>query len=275
MPTAQIDTPPARKPLRLWPGVIVAVLVVVARFVVPIVAPETLIFGFLGGLVGALAIAVWWVFFSRAPWSERLGAIVLVLVAYFATKPLLDKSIAGGMMGMMFAVYALPPILAPAFVAWAVATRHRSDAVRWASMAITILLGCAAWTLLRTGGITGNAGVDLHWRWTPTPEQRLLAQGDDESRDTARDRSVDAAREKPNAVAPAPAAAETAKPPAAAKVEEAAALPAVPRTGKRAPRTSSITGGSARRTTPSSSSTVRGPRATSGRRRGSCGISSC
>ncbi|HMC64752.1 MAG TPA: PQQ-binding-like beta-propeller repeat protein, partial [Gemmataceae bacterium] len=31
-------------------------------------------------------------------------------------------------------------------------------------------------TLVRTGGITGDAVSDLHWRWTKTPEERLLAQ---------------------------------------------------------------------------------------------------
>src|SRR5205085_2180865 len=34
--------------------------------------------------------------------------------------------------------------------------------------------------LLRTGGITGDGASDLHWRWAPTPEERLLAQAGDE-----------------------------------------------------------------------------------------------
>jgi outer membrane protein assembly factor BamB len=32
-------------------------------------------------------------------------------------------------------------------------------------------------TLLRTAGVSGEGAADLHWRWTPTPEERLLAQG--------------------------------------------------------------------------------------------------
>ena len=76
------------KPLRLWPGVAAAVLLILVRFVIPIAAPKAEFFGMdvpllaiFGGLVGALLIVLWWVFFSRAPWSERLGAIVVMIVA--------------------------------------------------------------------------------------------------------------------------------------------------------------------------------------------------
>src|SRR5438093_5592949 len=179
MTTAQTDKPAPRKPLRLWPGVVAAALLLLVRFVVPILVPETMMFGVLGGLVGALVIVVWWLFFSRAPWSERVGAIVLMIVAAFATSRIIHKSIAGGMMGMMLPIFAIP-VLGLALVAWAVASRRLSTGPRRASMVATILLACGMFTLLRTGGITGDADSDLHWRWTKTPEERLLAQTGDE-----------------------------------------------------------------------------------------------
>jgi outer membrane protein assembly factor BamB len=179
MATAQTDEPAPRKPLRLWPGVAAAVLLLLVRFVVPVVVPETLMFGVLGGLVGALAIVVWWLFFSRAPWTERVVAMVLMIVALFTTSRLVHKSIANGMMGMMLPIYAIP-VLSFALVAWAVASRRLSSGPRRASMVATLLLACGVFTLLRTGGITGGADSDLHWRWTKTPEERLLAQTGDE-----------------------------------------------------------------------------------------------
>jgi hypothetical protein len=54
----QIDNAPLRKPIRLWPGVIAAVLVVLVRLVVPLVMPEGAIVGVIGAVVGALAIVV-------------------------------------------------------------------------------------------------------------------------------------------------------------------------------------------------------------------------
>src|SRR5439155_27009187 len=141
MTTAQTDAPTPRKPVRLWPGVVAAVLLLLVRFVVPIVLPETMMFGVIGGMVGALAIVVWWLFFSRAPWTERLGAIVLMIGALFATSRLVHQSIANGMMGMMLYIFAIP-VLSLALVAWAVASRRLFSGPRRASMVATILLAC-------------------------------------------------------------------------------------------------------------------------------------
>ncbi|MBI1895029.1 MAG: PQQ-binding-like beta-propeller repeat protein [Acidobacteria bacterium] len=165
---------PARKPLRLWPGFVAAVLLCLLWFVVPIVEPEAIFFGMIGGFVCVLAILVWWLFFSRAPWSERVGAIVLMIVAMFATLRIVHVSIRTGMMGMMLPVSAIP-VLSLALVAGAAAARGRSARFRRAAIVAAILLLCGVFTLLRTEGIKGF-GSELAWRWTKTPEERLLAQ---------------------------------------------------------------------------------------------------
>ena len=173
------DPPIDRRPLRLWPGVLAAAIIVLLRFVLPLVMPDASSLGVIAGLVGTVAVIVWWVFFSRAPWPERLGAVVVMAVAVVATRPLLHASIVGGMMGMMFFVYAVPSVLGIAFVAWAVLTRRLSHPIRRVSMVATILLACGVWTLARTDGLS-SGGAQLAWRWTPTPEERLLAQAKDE-----------------------------------------------------------------------------------------------
>jgi len=179
MSTVQTDQPINQKSLRLWPGMAAAVLLCVVRFVIPVVLPEAAMIGVLGGLACGLAILVWWLFFSRAPWSERVGAIVLMVVAVLATSRLVHQSIANGMMGMMLPIFSIP-VLTLALVAWAVASRRLSGGFRRASMVVAILLACGVFTLLRTGGITGEGSSDLHWRWSQTPEQRLLAQAGNE-----------------------------------------------------------------------------------------------
>jgi hypothetical protein len=136
------------RPLRLWPAVIIAGLLVLVRFVIPLVVPDATPFGLPIGIAavpagvgGGLALAVWWLFFSRAPWSERLGALFLMIAALFATSRVVDTSIAHGMGGMMLPLFAIP-VLGLALVAWAVAADRLSTAPRRASMAASILLVC-------------------------------------------------------------------------------------------------------------------------------------
>jgi hypothetical protein len=158
--------------------VVAALLLSLAWFGVPIVVPGAIAFGVLGGLLAAVAVAVWWLFFSRAPRSERWGAVVLMIVALFATSRVVHESIATGMMGMMFFLYAIP-VLSLGFVAWAVASRRLANGPRRATMVATILLACGVWTLLRSDGITGDGAAQFAWRWARTPEERLLARADD------------------------------------------------------------------------------------------------
>ena len=175
----QVDEPTRRKPLRLWPGVVAVLLQWLIRFVVPAVILEATAFAMIGGVLGGLVIVVWWAFFSRARWTERGGAVVLVIVGLAATSQFIHVSISAGAMGYLFPIYAIP-VLSLAFVVWAVATRRMPDGLRRASMVVTILLACGGWTLLRTAGISGDFRSAFHWRWTKTPEERLLAQAGDE-----------------------------------------------------------------------------------------------
>lgn len=168
--------PVAPKPLRLWPGVIAVTLQWLAWLVLPLAVPEATMYGFmLGVLGGEAAVLLWWLFLSRAAWSERSGAVLLMVAGVFATSRLVHPSIANGAMGLMLYLYAIP-VLSLALVAWAVAVRHLSHRWRRVSLVATILAACGMFTLVRTGGMSGEGGADLHWRWTPTPEERLLAQ---------------------------------------------------------------------------------------------------
>jgi outer membrane protein assembly factor BamB len=211
MNIAQTAEQTPRKPLRLWPGVAAAVLLCLVRFGLPIVWPDGFIYSILGGLLGALAIFVWWVFFSRAPWSERLGALGVMIVALFATWRVIHVSIATGMMGMMFPIYAIP-VASLALVVGPVASRRLSDGPRRATMVATILLACGVLALLRTNGISG-AGSDFAWRWSKTAEERLLAH------------EPAALPAAPAALPVAPAAVPAAP---AAHLPAAAALPTAP-----------------------------------------------
>lgn len=175
-------TPPQ---LRLWPGVVLAGLLVLVRYVALWLAPEAELAGYplallgvLGGVLGGLLLVVWWLFFSRAPWPERLAAPVLMVTLLLLAWLVVHASIRGGMMGMMLVLNALP-LLGVALVVWAAATTRLSTGARRAALVATLLLVVAPWTLVRTAGVT-STGSEFHWRWTPTPEERLLTQVQDE-----------------------------------------------------------------------------------------------
>jgi outer membrane protein assembly factor BamB len=218
-----------QKPLRVWPGVVIAIVQLLVMFGGPVVAPDAgLPVGMLGGMVGALAIVVWWVLFSRAPWVERVGAIVLMVATVLATKTIVHDSIAGAGQGKLI-LFLPAPYLALALVAWAVATRYLHDGVRRAALVAAILLACAPFALIRTAGVKGGAGFEFHWRWTPTPEQLLLAHGGDEPKplppSTAPPPSATPA-EVPKETPTANASVRPAAAPAARLAEDEAATPA-------------------------------------------------
>ena len=162
-------------------------------------------------------------FVSRLPWSERLGVLTLIVVGLTATLRIVDESIANGMMGNALYVLSIP-VMSLALVLCAVAASRRlSGWYGHTAMIATILVACSVFTLIRTGGITADADSDIHWRWTPSPEERLLAGADDLPMASAPSESpappsAPAASSEPPAE-PAVAAPAPAHPPAAVKAE--------------------------------------------------------
>jgi outer membrane protein assembly factor BamB len=179
-PVEQTLSPAVRRPLRLWPGVVAVMLQWLVGFVLPAFVPDAKLYAFLGGFFGGgLIVVAWWLFFSRAPWLDRVGAIVLMVAAPFATLRIVDKSIATAGMGMLLPIFAIP-VLCLALVCWAAVSRRLSSGPRRAMLVATFLLACGIFATVRTGGMSGDGDMDLHWRWSPTPEQRLLALDGDE-----------------------------------------------------------------------------------------------
>lgn len=176
----QTDKPTQQKPLLLWPGVVIVLLQWLVRFGIPLVIPSDIAtqLGVFGGLLGGLAIVIWWAFFSRAPRFDRWSAIGFMIITFFATSFFLHNSIQTAMMGLMYSVYAIP-VLSLAFVGWAVLSRKLSAKLQRITMFATILLSCFMWTLLRTDGMRGNSRNDFAWRWSKTAEEKLLALSDD------------------------------------------------------------------------------------------------
>ena len=165
----------ASRRFRLWPGVLIAAALWLTRLAAPMADAATeFLIRVLGGFVGAFAILVWWVAFSRVSWRDRLTPLVALVVAVAATVAFGDSSLV-----VWFLWYA-PAVLTVTLVAGAAAGRGLGDRARRAVMAAAIVLPCVAALPIRVAGVGGNGVADFAWRWTDTSEQRLLARVDDE-----------------------------------------------------------------------------------------------
>jgi outer membrane protein assembly factor BamB len=163
----------SRRPLRLWPGVVLVLVQLALVFGLPLVRPDAGGTALLAGVAGAAAVLLWWLLFSRAGWVARLAAPAVAAGALLIVRPFLHESIASGAMGLL--PYLLPlSTLSLALVAWAATTAALPPAQRGVVLVLSMLVGAGVWTTVRTGGVRGG-GFELSWRWTPTAEQRLLA----------------------------------------------------------------------------------------------------
>jgi outer membrane protein assembly factor BamB len=168
-----------REALRLWPGVAAAAVLLLMRYVLPLLWPQAGLAGLLSSIISTVVIVVWWLAFSRAPWPERLAPFAVMAMALVVTRPLLHESIAGGAMGGLGYILAMPAMCL-ALVVWVVATRRWPGRSRWVSLPVAMLIAGAAIATLRTDGVGGSNVFQLQWRWTPTAEARLLAEVQDE-----------------------------------------------------------------------------------------------
>jgi outer membrane protein assembly factor BamB len=117
---------------------------------------------------------------------------------------------------MMFIFYSIPSVLF-AFVVAVVAGSWLGIQARRVVMIATILLASSSWALIRMDGVRFGGG-DYAWRWSPTPEERLLAQTKNEAK------------------LPTPVPAEVAKQPSGMPISEKRAEPQpVPASVERAP----------------------------------------
>lgn len=195
--TTHAMTAPSTRPLRLWPGMAAIVLLLISRFGVKAIVPGFK--GFMWAIEGtfgcAIAIILWWVFFSRARWVDRIGGILLMAAGLSGSWFVKHESMGPA---WMFA-YAVPFVLL-AFVASAYATKALPLSRRRSLMAVAIVASSLVWTLFRTEGIDGDHNATFAWRWSATPEQKLLGK------------PIPAAPAPAVEVAPAPSVPEQAPP---------------------------------------------------------------
>jgi outer membrane protein assembly factor BamB len=183
-PAAQPDTvtsvapalPPLGRPRpRLWPGVVIVALMWAALTVPGWVAPGSFFqfqAMFLAPQIAAGLFLIWWLLFSRTRWTDRLllpaACAVFGLVAVVLFHPeFFVRYYAAAMHGV--------PAALTAWVGWLLVTPFLSWPVRRAGLLVVLLLAWGWMPLFRLEGIDGSFSATLVWRWSPTAEERFLA----------------------------------------------------------------------------------------------------
>jgi outer membrane protein assembly factor BamB len=159
--------------LRVWPAVLLAGLMLAARFGPGLVeggASTYWMVAVFGPLFCCVLILIWWVAASRATWKERLLGLVGIPAAVALTLLLVDPTMRGPAI-----TYLTVPMGMLAFVLAAIFLRKRRPIVRTGTALAFALAGFGFSALLRTVGMTGAYQLDAHWRWSPTAESLVLA----------------------------------------------------------------------------------------------------
>lgn len=166
-------TPKKVRSLRIWPAVLLATLMIVARY-----GPTYLEGGLsrywmiavFGPLLCSLLLVIWWLTASRATGKERLFGFLVLIGSLAVTSMLVDPTMRGP-----GTINVTAPMGMMAFTLGATWLRSYRPAMRTGMALLFAFAGFGFSLLLRNEGMTGGYAMGLHWRWSPTPESLMLA----------------------------------------------------------------------------------------------------
>lgn len=171
---AAILTPPAAPllKLRLWPALVIIAIMLGMIFIPGWITPGTYVAFmsmFYAPFVGGGLLLIWWLFFSRAPWLDRILVPVVAVAVGIAMIQVADKTMPFGLL-----LYGVPTICT-VWVAWLAITRGMVWPTRRIGLLTVLLLAWGYFGLIRLDGIQGDMKSAISWRWEPTAEDVFLA----------------------------------------------------------------------------------------------------
>lgn len=171
--TSEPDTKPVLKP-RLWLPISLivlywAIVVVTGVIDMPMFNRFMTRAGVL--LVVGLIFLIWWTFNRRIAGRDRL----LILAAALASL-VLAKVLSHHTLGPFPIMYGLP-LLFTAWAAWLVLARRAERRTWRLGLIVALFLPVVVFPLFRMEGLNGAGAPDIRWRWSPSAEDRYLAEG--------------------------------------------------------------------------------------------------
>jgi outer membrane protein assembly factor BamB len=159
---------------RFWPAVLLVAIYWLARLLAITVLGGTFtqfMILFWGPIALGLGLLIWLLGFSRLPWADRGLAVLGMVVAGGLGAALSHKT-----MVMALPMFALPMALSVGAL-WGIASYSWPSAgQRRASFCAVCLVCWGIYALLRMDGVSGRFDSEISWRWSPTAEEKFLAE---------------------------------------------------------------------------------------------------
>jgi outer membrane protein assembly factor BamB len=174
-----VQAPSLESPrLRVWPGVVIVALMWIAIFgpnLIPDLQGTRLQVNamLLGGIAGSACVGLWWLFLSRAHWTDRLLILLFFGTSVAAMSGAAHPSFKYMNYGLI--IRGLP-LLTTSLVIWLFISPRLAWPIRRLGILVAMLLACAYCCLLRLDGVYGDFQTQISWRLTPTEEDLYTAE---------------------------------------------------------------------------------------------------
>ncbi len=169
--------------IRIWPAVLCLVVMIVAKMLPSMIenGPSAIwMSAAFGPLLGSLLVLGWWLLASRASWQERLCGLIGLPVTCGIAFVLLHPTLLGP--GVLVLTI---PLGVGAFALGAIVLSRIHSPARTGIALLMAFIGFGSTDLLRAEGMWGDFTFDLHWRWAPDAEDRLLASQNESKSETS------------------------------------------------------------------------------------------
>src|SRR5215813_3474959 len=163
----------AFRPLRVWPAILLALLMLAGRFA-PEISEDAMakywMISVFGPLLCCLLLLIWWLAASRATWRERLFGFLGIIVGAVVAVTLAHPTMRGPA-----TTYLTVPMGLFLFAIATVFLKRARPVIRTGIAVLLAFAGFAVSMLLRNEGMTGDYKFSWRSRWTQSAEESMLA----------------------------------------------------------------------------------------------------
>ena len=164
-----------RKPLRMWPALLLAAIIVLCRYVPRFIEGASSQFWFVPiffPMLGSALILIWWLAGSRATGREKLIGALGVIAVMAVVTVLSHASMRG-----LITTYLTLPLAMVGFALGAFFNHGAASGNRATGALLGAVLAMSVTLFLRAQGIAGDYTFDLKPRWSAEPGSGTWAAG--------------------------------------------------------------------------------------------------